>query len=453
MFAAYLLVEKKSRWCSEAKPPKYQVPSTPYQLPCTKNQKIMAIIHPFKGFRPAKALAARVASRPYDVLNRTEAKAEAAGNPHSYLRIVRSEIDLPDALSPYDTQVYAKAKSTFEQWVSEGVLVQDETPHLYVYAQTMNGKQQIGIVAGTSIDDYQNNVIKKHEFTRPEKEQDRISHITHTRLHSGPVLMAYPHVSAIDTIIAHITAQTPENDFTSPDGIQHTLWLIANEGTIKQLVRLFDTKVPAIYIADGHHRAASSTKVGLAQRAENPNATGEEEYNFFLSVLFPDNQLSIIDYNRVVKDLNGLHTDEFLIQIANNFEVVKTPSIYKPEGDYTFGMYLDKQWYQLTAKAGTYDTTHPIKSLAISVLSDNLLDPILGIKDQRTDKRIDFVGGIRGLEELERRVDNGEMKVAFAIYPVSIAQLLAVADSGDVMPPKSTWFEPKLRSGLVTHQF
>ncbi len=413
----------------------------------------MATIKAFRGYRPTKELAAKVASRPYDVLNRQEALAES--NPYSYLHIIRAEIDLPDVENPYDKKVYKKAKKNFEQFVKEGVLKQDVANCLYVYAQTMNGRQQVGLMTCTSIEDYQNDVIKKHEFTRPSKEQDRINHISTTKIHSGPVLMAYPQINVIDAVINQVTQkQAPEYDFTADDGIQHTLWVIDDVSIIQTLVDLFDSEVEAIYIADGHHRAASSTKVGLKLKEENENHTGKEGYNYFLSVLFPDNQLQIIDYNRVVKDLNGLSTDEFLQKVSHKFEVEEYGlAQVKPAQHYIFGMFLEGEWYKLTAKKGTYNTTDPIESLDIAVLSNNLIAPILGITDQRTDDRIDFVGGIRGLKELEKRVNSGEMRVAFSIYPVSIQQLINVANSGNVMPPKSTWFEPKLRSGLVTHKF
>lgn len=413
----------------------------------------MAIIRAFRGYRPAKELVAKVASRPYDVLNRAEALAEA--NPHSYLHIIRSEIDLPELENPYDKLVYQTAKKNFDRFVHEGILNQDSVNCLYVYAQTMNGKQQVGLMTCTSIEDYQNDTIKKHEFTRPTKEQDRINHISTTKIHSGPVLMAYPQVNTIDAIVEQVTQkQAPEYDFTAEDGIQHTLWVINDVSIIQTLVDLFDSEVEAIYIADGHHRAASSTKVGLKLKEQNENHTGKEGYNFFLSVLFPDNQLQIIDYNRVVRHLNGMNKLTFLQKVGEKFTLQnKGKEQVKPSQHYTFGMYLEGEWYELTAKEGTYDTEDPIASLDISVLSDNLIAPILGISDQRTDDGIDFVGGIRGLGELEKRVDSGEMKLAFSIYPVSIQQLIDVANSGNVMPPKSTWFEPKLRSGLVTHKF
>lgn len=413
----------------------------------------MAIIHPFKGIRPQESLAAAVASRPYDVLNRAEAKAEAS-SPNSFLHIIRAEIDLADTISPYSEAVYQKAKENFEQAVATGVFQQEDTPCLYLYAQEMDGHRQVGIVAGTSINDYLNDVIKKHEYTRPAKEQDRINHITTTRIHSGPVLTAYPQVDEIDAIVATILAEkAPIYDFTAVDGIKHTVWVVSEEPYINALVDLFADRVPAIYIADGHHRAASSTKVGVQCKSENPNHNGKEEYNYFLSVLFPDNQLQIIDYNRVLTDLNELTKDEFLEKLAQHFTLTPVEQAYKPTHPHHFGLYLDHQWYELKTNADIINDEDPIDCLDITILSNYVIAPILGIKDQRRDNRIDFVGGIRGMKELERRVDSGEMALAFSIYPVNIQQLIDVANSGTVMPPKSTWFEPKLRSGLIVHAF
>lgn len=411
----------------------------------------MTVIKPFKAFRPTAALAPQVAAHPYDVLNRKEAKQQANNN--SFLHISRAEIDLPDTTTDYDPQVYQQAKQNFERFVATGILQQDANDCLYLYAQTMNGRQQIGIVALTATNDYETDTIKKHEFTRPEKELDRITHIQTTHLHSEPVFMAYRQVPAIDTLIAPIVAQTPIYNFVTPDGIGHTVWLINQTAIIGQLVDLFVHQVPAIYIADGHHRAASSVKVAAAQAKANPNHNGTEPYNYFLSVLFPDNQLAIMDYNRVIKDLNGLTTNEFFAQLAPHFLVEPAPNLWKPDQVHTFSLYIDQKWYKLSALPHTYNDAHPIDGLDVTVLSNYVLAPILGIADQRTDKRIDFVGGIRGLQELQKRVDSGEMRMAIAFYPVSIAQLLQVADTGEVMPPKSTWFEPKLRSGLFVHQF
>lgn len=411
----------------------------------------MTVIKAFKAFRPTTELAPQVAAHPYDVLNRKEAKEQ--GSQNSFLHISRAEIDLPDTITDYDPQVYQQAKQNFDTFVAKGILQQDATDCLYLYAQTMNGRQQIGIVALTSTEDYENDTIKKHEFTRYEKELDRITHMQTTRLHSEPVFMAYRQVPAIDQLLAPIIAQTPLSNFTTPDGIGHTVWLINQAPLIEQLTALFAQQVPAIYIADGHHRAASSAKVAAAQALANPTHNGTEAYNYFLSVLFPDNQLAIMDYNRVITDLNGLTTEAFFDQLAQHFIIELAPDLWKPNQIHTFSLYINTQWYKLTALPHTYNNAHPIDGLDVTVLSNYVLAPILGIADQRKDKRIDFVGGIRGLQELKKRVDSGEMRLAIAFYPVSIAQLLQVADTGQVMPPKSTWFEPKLRSGLFVHQF
>lgn len=413
----------------------------------------MAQIRPFKGIRPKKGLEAQVASQPYDVLSSEEARKKAEGNPNSFLHVVKSEIDLDPSIDHYDEAVYKKAKENFELFMENEVLIQDTQACFYAYKQVMGPWAQTGLVACSSISDYFSNVIRKHEFTRPAKEKDRISHMKTTRVHSGPVFLCYPEVDAIDTLINEVTAKEPECDFTADDDVQHTLWVIDKQETIDQLVELFDKEVPTTYIADGHHRAASSSKVGKELAENSSSENGEAEYNYFLSVLFPANQTNIIDYNRVVKDLNEISPEDFLLKISEAFEVESAQSPLKPATPHQFGMYLEGMWYKLTAKAGTYNDNDPIGTLDISILSNNLLDPILDIKDQRTDNRIDFVGGIRGMEELERRVDSGEMAVAFSIFPVTIKQLMDIADSGEVMPPKSTWFEPKLRSGLVVHKF
>ncbi len=414
----------------------------------------MATIKAFKGLRPPESLAEKVAARPYDVLNSAEARLEAKGNPYSFLHVTKAEIDLPEDIDLYDDRVYAKAKENFELFLSKKYLVADPADCLYVYRQIMGSHAQVGLVACSSVQDYQDDVIKKHEHTRPVKENDRIRHMREIRAHSGPVFLAYPEVYAIDEIIDQVIAgQDPEFDLETPDQVRHTIWVIRDRSTITELVRLFRTKVPATYIADGHHRAASSAKVGLTLKQENPNHTGEEEYNYFLTALFPADQLQIQDYNRVVRDLNGLSREAFLKALTSNFEVASVKEAYRPDDNYCYGLYLPGQWYRLEVLPGKVNEDDPIASLDISVLSDLVIAPILGIADQRTDDRIDFVGGIRGLGELERRVDSGEMAVAFAIYPVSIGQLMDVADSGQVMPPKSTWFEPKLRSGLVVHTF
>lgn len=406
----------------------------------------MVTIAPFKALRPEAQLAKQVASRPYDVLNSKEAKVEAQGNPASFLHITKSEIDLPEATDIHSHEVYLKAKENLDAFISRGILFRESKPCYYIYQLIMNGKSQTGLVCGSSVDDYENDLIKKHEFTRPEKEQDRINHITTTGAQTGNVFLAYKNVASIDTLINDWkNDRSPVYDFVADDGIQHTVWTINDAKTIERITTLFKTEVPVTYIADGHHRAASAAKVRKALGEMAP-----EGADYFLTTLFPSNQLHIMDYNRVVKDLNGLTEDAFLEQVKNKFTVTKINEALSPAILHDFGMYLNNQWYKLTAKEGTY-TTDPIGVLDVTILSDNLLDPVLGIKDQRTDKRIDFVGGIRGLAELEKRVSSGEMAVAFSLHPVTIQQLFDIADSGNVMPPKSTWFEPKLRDGLLTH--
>jgi uncharacterized protein (DUF1015 family) len=414
----------------------------------------MAIIKPFRGLRPIPAYAPQVASRPYDVLNSEEARIEAANNPYSFLRVCKPEIDLPETVDHYSQEVYDQGKATLHKMIQEGILVQDSTPCMYVYRQIMNGHSQTGLVANSSIDDYFNDIIKKHEYTRPEKENDRIQHMATLECHPEPVFLTYPDVPQLDAILNDAVQANPVYDFTADDGIQHTFWVIHDNSTIAIIEEIFREKVAFTYIADGHHRSASSAKVGKKLRDQNPNYTGEEEYNYFLSVLFPANQLMIMDYNRLVKDLNGLPPMELFRQIGEHFDIQHTGiEPFKPSKIHEFGMYFDGHWYRLTAHDDTYHENDPIEVLDVTILSNFLLDPLLGIKDQRTDKRIDFVGGIRGLKELSKRVDSGEMKIAFALYPVSIQQLINIADSGNVMPPKSTWFEPKLRSGLVVHLF
>ena len=359
----------------------------------------MALIRPFRAFRPLAEYVAQVAARPYDVLNREEALAES--NEHSFLHVSRAEIDLPTDVGPYDGQVYARAKSNFERMVAEGIFLQDQMECLYVYAQVMDGRQQIGLVALTFTDDYERDVIKKHEHTRPEKEQDRIHHIQTTRLHAEPLLMTYHHVMAINELVKMVMEQPPIYDITTNDNIQHTVWIITDTELIEDFVGWFEQRVPAIYIADGHHRAASAAKVAAAEREANPDHTGEEPYNFFLSVLFPDNQVAIMDYNRVVKDLNGLSPEEFLLRVAEHFDMAPAPPLWKPEMPHQFSLYVDGNWYALTAKPHTHHVDDPIRSLDVQILSDYLLAPILGIEDQRSDKRIDFVGGIRGPHRIE----------------------------------------------------
>ena len=411
----------------------------------------MAILKPFKGIRPTQEKARVIASRPYDVLNREEAKAEAKGNPDSFLHVVKPEIDLPDTTDEHAPQVYEKGKSNFEHMVKSGLMFQDEDDCLYIYAQTMNGRTQYGIVGCAAVEDYMNNIIRKHELTRPDKEEDRKNHIRISNLNYEPVFFAYRAVPAIDTIVAGIVKNKPEYDFTTVDGFGHHFWVIRDKQVIIRLVELF-SEIPYTYVADGHHRTAAAALVGNERKEANKNHSGNEEYNYFLAVHFPDTQLAIIDYNRVVKDLNGLLPDVFLKKLENGFTVEKIgTSEYKPSKLHNFSMYMRGEWYSLTAKPGTYNDSDPIGCLDVTVLSDQVLAHLLNITDLRNSKRIDFVGGIRGLGELKRRVDNGEMAVAFALYPVSMEQLFTIADSGNIMPPKTTWFEPKLRSGLVVH--
>ncbi len=413
----------------------------------------MAIIKPFKGIRPKKELVEKIASRPYDVLNSEEARAEAAGNEMSLYHIIKPEIDFPVGTDEHDEKVYRKAAENFEKFQKNGWLVQDGKENYYVYAQTMNGKTQYGLVVCAYVDDYMTGKIKKHELTRKDKEEDRMKHVRVNNANIEPVFFAYPHNNELDAIVKEVTKGKPEYDFVAPlDGFGHTFWLIEDEAKIKRITEIFAT-IPSLYIADGHHRSAAAALVGDEKRRQNPAHKGNEEYNYFMAVCFPDDQLTIIDYNRVVKDLNGLTDDQFIEKLKKNFDVeLKGKDIYKPSKLHNFSMYLSGNWYSLTAKAGTYDDKDPIGVLDVTVSSNLILDEILGIKDLRTDKRIDFVGGIRGLGELKRRVDSGEMRVAFALYPVSMQQLIDIADTNNIMPPKTTWFEPKLRSGLVIHK-
>ncbi|MBF0976100.1 MAG: DUF1015 domain-containing protein [Bacteroidetes bacterium] len=413
----------------------------------------MAIIKPFKGIRPKKELVEKIASRPYDVLNSEEARAEAAGNEMSLYHIIKPEIDFPVGTDEHDEKVYRKAAENFEKFQKNGWLVQDGKENYYVYAQTMNGKTQYGLVVCAYVDDYMTGKIKKHELTRKDKEEDRMKHVRVNNANIEPVFFAYPHNNELDAIVKEVTKGKPEYDFVAPlDGFGHTFWLIEDEAKIKRITEIFAT-IPSLYIADGHHRSAAAALVGDEKRRQNPAHKGNEEYNYFMAVCFPDDQLTIIDYNRVVKDLNGLTDEQFIEKLKKNFDVeLKGKDIYKPSKLHNFSMYLSGNWYSLTAKAGTYDDKDPIGVLDVTVSSNLILDEILGIKDLRTDKRIDFVGGIRGLGELKRRVDSGEMRVAFALYPVSMQQLIDIADTNNIMPPKTTWFEPKLRSGLVIHK-
>ncbi|MFA6779501.1 MAG: DUF1015 domain-containing protein [Paludibacteraceae bacterium] len=412
----------------------------------------MAVIKPFRGVRPPKNLVEKVASRPYDVLNSEEARNEAEGNPMSLYHIIKPEIDFPAGTDEHDPRVYDKAFENFKKFQSDGWLVQDKDDKYYVYAQTMNGRTQYGLVVCASVEDYMTGKIKKHELTRRDKEEDRMKHVRVNNANIEPVFFAYPHNEELDAIVAKVVAGNPEYDFVSPDGFGHHFWVIDDEAVIARITDIF-ANIPSLYIADGHHRSAAAALVGDEKRRQNPNHNGTEEYNYFLAVCFPDNQLNIIDYNRVVKDLNGLSETQFLDALEKNFEVKEMGSeIYKPNKLHNFSVYLSGKWYSLTAKVGTYDDNDPIGVLDVTISSKLILDEILGIKDLRSDKRIDFVGGIRGLGELKRRVDDGEMKVALALYPVSMNQLIAIADSGNIMPPKTTWFEPKLRSGLIIHK-
>lgn len=413
----------------------------------------MAIVKPFKGIRPPKSMVEEVASRPYDVLNSEEAREEAKGNEKSLYHIIKPEIDFPVGTDEHDPVVYDKAVENFKMFQEKGWLVQDDKENYYVYAQTMNGKTQYGLVVGAYVPDYMNGVIKKHELTRRDKEEDRMKHVRVNNANIEPVFFAYPDNAELDVIVAKYTAREPEYDFIAPgDGFGHTFWVIDEKDDIDRITALF-ADMPALYIADGHHRSAAAALVGAEKAAQNPNHKGDEEYNYFMAVCFPASQLTIIDYNRVVKDLNGLTAEQFLKALEKDFVVEeKGESIYKPSSLHNFSLYLAGKWYSLTAKPGTYDDNDPIGVLDVTISSNLILDEILGIKDLRSDKRIDFVGGIRGLEELKRRVDSGEMAMALALYPVSMKQLMEIADTGNIMPPKTTWFEPKLRSGLIIHK-
>lgn len=412
----------------------------------------MATVRAFKAIRPKKELAEKVAALPYDVMDSDEAREMTKNNPYSFLHVDKAEIDLDRSTDAYDKKVYEKARENLYGMIEKGTLIEDPKPYLYIYRQIMNGKSQTGIVGCTSIDEYIKNIIKKHEFTRADKEKDRINHVDYCNANTGPIFLTYKSVKGIDDIVADWTKKQPEYDFVSEDGISHIVWVINDEKTIEKLTSLFK-QVKYLYIADGHHRAASAVKVGIKRREQNPNYTGNEEFNFFLSVIFPDNDLHIMDYNRVVKDLNGLSSEEYMHKVSEKFDISKYEGEgqFRPSCKHTYGMYLDGQWYKLTAKDGTFKPEDPVDRLDVSILQNNLLQPILGIQDPRTDKRIDFVGGIRGLKELEKRVAEG-MKLAFSMYPTTIEDLMDIADAGKVMPPKSTWFEPKLRSGIFIHK-
>jgi uncharacterized protein (DUF1015 family) len=412
----------------------------------------MSVFKPFKGFRPKKEYVDQVASRPYDVLDSNEARIEVAGNPHSFLHVVKPEVDLPADIDIHSSVVYDKAKSNLENLIKDGMFTQDKKPCFYVYAQTMNNKTQYGLVGCSSFEDYLNNIIKKHELTRPDKEEDRMNHIRVTNVNAEPVFFTYRDNSKIDEIVAKTIKNNPEYDFKTNDSFGHHFWIIDNEDDTRKIETVFKEEITYQYVADGHHRTAAAALVGNERKKSNPKHTGKEEYNFFLSVLFPASQLTIIDYNRVVKDLNGLSEDELIKKIAKRFEVEKKGNVeYKPNKLHNFSMYLKGEWYSLTAKKETYNELDPIGVLDVTILSNEILDPVLDIKDLRRSTRIEFVGGIRGLGELKKRVDSGEMKVAFALFPVSMKQLMDIADNDLIMPPKVTWFEPKLRSGLVFH--
>lgn len=409
----------------------------------------MAVIRPFKGYRPAPELCSKVAALPYDVMTSKEAREMVKDNIYSFLHVDRAEIDLPEGTDIYSKQVYEKAASNLNKMIEDKILIQDSKPVFYIYSLTMNGREQIGLVVCTSIDEYLNNTIKKHEHTRADKEQDRINHVDYCNANTGPIFLTYRPQRDIDEIIAEEVRKAPVYDFVSEDNVEHKVWLIDSDSVINELVEKFKN-VPSLYIADGHHRNASAVKVGLKRR-EAQGCNENAEYNFYLSVLFPADQLHIMDYNRLVKDLNGYTKGEFLAKIQENFDIEEVCGEYRPEAVHTFGMYLDKKWYKLTGKENII-SKDSVGCLDVSILQNSLLSPILNIGDPRTDKRIDFVGGIRGLGELVKRVDSGEMSVAFAMYPTSMTQLMNIADDNKVMPPKSTWFEPKLRSGIFIHK-
>ncbi len=412
----------------------------------------MAILKPFRGVRPTKELVKRVICRPYDVLDEKEARIEANGDPYSFYHVIKPEIDFPDDFDHYSPEIYKKGKSNYEQMKADGVFFQDEKECLYIYAQTMNGRTQYGIVGCAGVEDYLNDIIKKHELTRPDKEEDRKNHVRVGNMNAEPVFFAYPQVVALDEIVNEVIKSEPAYNLTTDDGIGHTFWVVSDDATINSIVTHFN-QIPFTYVADGHHRTAAAALVGNELKAANPNHTGKEEYNYFLAVHFPDNQLQIMDYNRVVKDLNGLSDEEFMNKLSEKFDITAVGTAeHRPDQLHNFGMYFNGLWYSLTAKAGTYNDQDPIGVLDVTILSESVLAPILNITDLRKDKRIEFVGGLRGLGELKRRVDNGEMKVAFALYPVTMKQLIDIADNGLIMPPKVTWFEPKLRSGLVIHE-
>ena len=414
----------------------------------------MSIVRPFKAVRPTPTLADKVAALPYDVMNSQEAREMVVGNPYSFLHVDKAEIDLDPAIDLYDVKVYEKARDNLYDMIAKGVFIQEVKPCLYIYKQVMDGRAQIGIVGCTSIDDYRNNIIKKHELTRADKEQDRINHVDYCDANTGPIFLTYRAQSRIDQLVKGVMdSKAPVYDFVSDDGIGHTVWVMDEDGVIGEICEIF-AGVENLYIADGHHRSASAVRVGLKRREQNPGWDGSEEFNYFLSVIFPDDQLYIMDYNRIVKDLNGYTDARFMAAVGEKFDIEEYAGegVLKPSAKHTYGMYLDGKWYLLTAREGSFDAADPVARLDVSILQNNLLSPILGIGDPRTDKRIDFVGGIRGLQCLADRVDSGEMKVAFSMYPTTMDDLMDIADAGAIMPPKSTWFEPKLRSGVFIHK-
>lgn len=410
----------------------------------------MAVVRSFKGIRPVEELASKIAALPYDVMNSEEAREMVEDNKHSFLHVDKAEIDLDPSVDVHDEQVYLKARQNLDRMIEEKEYLQDEKPCLYIYRQIMNGRPQTGLVFCASIDEYLNNDIKKHEFTRADKEQDRINHVNYCDANTGPIFLTYKEDDVASEVIQAWTKRKPVYNFTSEDGITHIVWVIDNEIIVSEIIDLFKD-VKNLYIADGHHRSASAAKVGLMRRKENPNYTGEEEFNYFLAVAFPDNDLMVMDYNRVVKDLNGLSKEELLANLAEKFIITEANEAVKPSKKHTFGMFVEEKWYLLEAKDGIYNPEDPIDSLDVAILQKSVLTPILGIEDVRTSDRIDFIGGIRGLKELERRVSK-DMKIAFSMYPTEVSDIMSVADIGEVMPPKSTWFEPKLRSGLFVHK-
>ena len=411
----------------------------------------MAVIKPFRAIRPINELVDKIAALPYDVMDSDEARDMVKDNPYSFLHVDKAEIDLPKDIDMYDDKVYEKAKENLDKMIDNGLYIEDDKPNYYIYRQVMKGRSQTGLVACASIDDYSNNIIKKHELTREEKEIDRINHVYKCEAHTGPIFLTYREDKRISDIVNEWVKKEPVYDFKADDGVKHTVWVIDDEDIVNKLQELFKS-VKYLYIADGHHRSASAVKVGHIKRAEEDSYTGEEEFNFFLSISYPDSELEVLDYNRTVKDLNGLSKEDFLERVKENFEVTESNEQVKPKKKHTFGMYIDNQWYLLKAKEGIFNPEDPVDRLDVSILQNSLLRPILGIDDPRKSKRIKFIGGIRGLKELERRA-NTDMKVSFSMYPTTTEDIMAIADSGEIMPPKSTWFEPKPRSGIFVHKF